>query len=215
MPKFDSNTPQGKSGNRGSVQSKGNPAAAGKPSGGRAQKPSSGKPLAGKLQLQERSCRLNPADRAALPDSHESRVESLLRQVRRDRGDLRPGDRIAVTIKRIGINGEGVGYYKRKAVFIRGALPDEVVKALVTRIEPGFLHAELVQVEKKNPLTAKKAGLPGLRHLRGLPAAAYVLPGAARGQGRDRQRGFSAIHEAGAGAPPSYPRHGRAVAIPQ
>lgn len=65
--------------------------------------------------------------------------------------ELAAGDRIVVTVKRIGINGEGVGYYKRKAVFINGALPDEVVKAKVTKVNPGYLTAELVEVEKKSP----------------------------------------------------------------
>jgi len=65
--------------------------------------------------------------------------------------EVRVGDRIVVTIKRIGINGEGVGYYKRKAVFIDGALPDEVVKARITRVEPGYLNAETVELEKRSP----------------------------------------------------------------
>ncbi|MED9787104.1 MAG: TRAM domain-containing protein, partial [Latilactobacillus curvatus] len=34
------------------------------------------------------------------------------------------GQRFPLTIKRIGINGEGIGYYKRKIVFIPGALPE-------------------------------------------------------------------------------------------
>jgi 23S rRNA (uracil1939-C5)-methyltransferase len=51
---------------------------------------------------------------------------------------LKLGDRIIVTIKRIGINGEDVGYYKRKAVFVNGALPGEVVKASVTTVEPNW-----------------------------------------------------------------------------
>lgn len=65
------------------------------------------------------------------------------------------GETIVVTIKRIGINGEGVGYYRRKAVFIKGVLPDEVVKAKVTRIEPGFIHAEAIVIEKRSPLRQK------------------------------------------------------------
>ena len=32
--------------------------------------------------------------------------------------EAKPGDRIVVTIKRIGINGEGVGFYRRKVVFV-------------------------------------------------------------------------------------------------
>ncbi|MEK3885552.1 23S rRNA (uracil(1939)-C(5))-methyltransferase RlmD [Paenibacillus sp. PL2-23] len=65
--------------------------------------------------------------------------------------DVKKGDRIVVTIKRIGINGEGVGYFKRKAVFVEGALPGEVVKAKVTRAESGYLNAEIVELEKKSP----------------------------------------------------------------
>lgn len=61
------------------------------------------------------------------------------------------GDRIVVTIKRIGINGEGVGYYKRKAVFIEGALTDEVVKADVTKVERSYMQAKLVEIEKRSP----------------------------------------------------------------
>ncbi|MBJ6360357.1 23S rRNA (uracil(1939)-C(5))-methyltransferase RlmD [Paenibacillus sp. GCM10012307] len=61
------------------------------------------------------------------------------------------GERIIVTVKRIGINGEGVGYYKRKAVFIEGALPGEVVRASVTKVEPGFLMATIVELERRSP----------------------------------------------------------------
>ncbi|XEC93702.1 23S rRNA (uracil(1939)-C(5))-methyltransferase RlmD [Paenibacillus tarimensis] len=61
------------------------------------------------------------------------------------------GDRIVVTVKRIGINGEGVGYFRRKAVFIEGALPGEVVKARVTAVEANRLIAEAVEHEKRSP----------------------------------------------------------------
>lgn len=60
------------------------------------------------------------------------------------------GDRIVVTIKRIGINGEGVGYYKRKTVFIAGALTGEVVKAKITQVHASFLQAKIVEIEKKS-----------------------------------------------------------------
>lgn len=65
--------------------------------------------------------------------------------------EVRVGDRIVVTTKRIGINGEGVGYYKRKAVFVGGALPGEVVKAKVTAAEHNRLVASLVGIEKRSP----------------------------------------------------------------
>ncbi|MNZ50227.1 23S rRNA (uracil-C(5))-methyltransferase RlmCD [compost metagenome] len=65
--------------------------------------------------------------------------------------EVHTGDRIVVTIKRLGINGEGVGYYRRKAVFIEGALPNEVIKAQVTRVENKFIAAEMKQIEKRSP----------------------------------------------------------------
>lgn len=70
---------------------------------------------------------------------------------RQNAEEVNIGDRIVVTIKRLGINGEGVGYYRRKAVFIDGALPNEVVKAQVTRVEHKFITAEMKQIEKKSP----------------------------------------------------------------
>jgi tRNA/tmRNA/rRNA uracil-C5-methylase (TrmA/RlmC/RlmD family) len=68
---------------------------------------------------------------------------------------LRAGDTVVVTIKRLGINGEGVGYYKKKAVFVSGALPGEVVKAKVTRSEPKLIYASAAEVEKPSPERVK------------------------------------------------------------
>lgn len=65
--------------------------------------------------------------------------------------ELKSGDIIIVTIKRLGINGEGVGYYRRKAVFIDGAITDEVVKAEVQEVQPKFIKAQLLEVEKRSP----------------------------------------------------------------
>lgn len=61
------------------------------------------------------------------------------------------GERIVVTIKRIGINGEGVGYYRRKTVFIDGAMTGEVVKAQVSDVAPSYVKAELLEIEKRSP----------------------------------------------------------------
>jgi 23S rRNA (uracil1939-C5)-methyltransferase len=67
-----------------------------------------------------------------------------------DAEELRPSDRIVVTIKRLGINGEGLGYYRRKAVFIDGALSGEVVKAKVIDVQPKFIKAELTDIERRS-----------------------------------------------------------------
>lgn len=51
---------------------------------------------------------------------------------------LHKNDTILVTIKRIGINGEGIGYYKRQAVFVKGALPREEVEVKITEVEEKY-----------------------------------------------------------------------------
>ena len=61
------------------------------------------------------------------------------------------GDRIVVTIKRIGINGEGVGYYRKKAVFLDGALPGEVVRAKVSAVHDKHIVAAVTAYEKESP----------------------------------------------------------------
>lgn len=65
--------------------------------------------------------------------------------------EVRSGDRIVVTIKRLGINGEGVGYYRRKAVFVEGGIPGEVIKAEVTRVENKYIAAAIREIEKRSP----------------------------------------------------------------
>jgi len=68
---------------------------------------------------------------------------------------LKSGDRIVVTVKRLGINGEGVGYYRRKAVFVPGALPGEAVRAEVVRAQPKLIEAKLLGIEKRSPYRTK------------------------------------------------------------
>ena len=53
-----------------------------------------------------------------------------------------------LTIKRLGINGEGVGYFKRQVVFVPGALPGEEVVAEVTKVHPKFSEARIKKVRK-------------------------------------------------------------------
>lgn len=88
-------------------------------------------------------------------DAPKSRINKQAFQRQRpsaaDAEELRPNDRIVVTIKRLGINGEGVGYYRRKAVFINGALPNEVVKAKVDTVQQGYIQATLTEIEKRSP----------------------------------------------------------------
>lgn len=61
---------------------------------------------------------------------------------------VKTGQKVVLTIKRLGINGEGIGYYKRKITFVKGALPGEVIVAKVTKVHPKYLEASLVKIEK-------------------------------------------------------------------
>ncbi|MTV82800.1 23S rRNA (uracil(1939)-C(5))-methyltransferase RlmD [Secundilactobacillus folii] len=61
------------------------------------------------------------------------------------------GQRFPLTIKRMGINGEGIGYFKRKLVFVKGALPNEVIVAEVTDVKPRFLTAKMHRLKIPSP----------------------------------------------------------------
>lgn len=58
---------------------------------------------------------------------------------------------VIITVKRLGINGEGIGYYKKKIIFIPGALPDEVVVAKIVKSYPHYIQGELVRIKEKSP----------------------------------------------------------------
>ncbi|MFK4565919.1 23S rRNA (uracil(1939)-C(5))-methyltransferase RlmD [Enterococcus sp. UD-01] len=61
---------------------------------------------------------------------------------------VKQGQKISLKIKRLGINGEGIGYYKKTIVFIPGALPKEEVSAEITKVSPRFLEGQLLKIIK-------------------------------------------------------------------
>jgi 23S rRNA (uracil1939-C5)-methyltransferase len=65
---------------------------------------------------------------------------------------LKVKQQFPLTIKRIGINGEGVGYFKRKVVFVPGALPGEEVVVEATKVHPKFTEGRVKKIRKKSPL---------------------------------------------------------------
>lgn len=58
------------------------------------------------------------------------------------------GDRFPLTIRRLGVNGHGIGYFKHKVCFVSGALPGEVVVAEVTRVMPRYLTAKIHRLRR-------------------------------------------------------------------
>lgn len=69
--------------------------------------------------------------------------------------NIQVGQEFLVTIKRLGINGEGVGYYKRQVVFVPGALPQEEVVVKVTKVFPKHCEAEIIRFKKRSPHRVK------------------------------------------------------------
>lgn len=60
---------------------------------------------------------------------------------------LQKNQEILLSIKKIGINGEGIGYYKRLAVFVDGALPQENVVVRITEVHDQYSKGVLVKVK--------------------------------------------------------------------
>lgn len=56
--------------------------------------------------------------------------------------------RIALKIKRMGINGEGIGFYQKTLVFVPGALKGEEVYCQVTAVRRNFVEARLLKVHR-------------------------------------------------------------------
>lgn len=78
-----------------------------------------------------------------------------------------------LTIKRLGINGEGVGYFKKQVVFVPGALPGEEVVVEATKIHPKFAEAKVKKIRIQSPYRIKplcpvydQCGGCQLQHLR-------------------------------------------------
>ncbi|UCZ55242.1 23S rRNA (uracil(1939)-C(5))-methyltransferase RlmD [Bacillus shivajii] len=64
---------------------------------------------------------------------------------------MHKGQQFPLTIKRMGIDGEGVGFYKRNVVFVPGAIPGEVIVCEVTKVHEKFATGKIVKVRTPSP----------------------------------------------------------------
>jgi 23S rRNA (uracil1939-C5)-methyltransferase len=64
---------------------------------------------------------------------------------------LKIGDLIELEIKRLGINGEGIGYYEKLAIFVDYALPDEHILIEITKVFDNRAEAKIKKILKENP----------------------------------------------------------------
>ena len=60
-------------------------------------------------------------------------------------------DLLNISIKRMGINGEGIGYYNKLAIFVDQALPDEELTVRVTEVFDNRAIAKIESINKENP----------------------------------------------------------------
>lgn len=58
--------------------------------------------------------------------------------------------RIPLKIKRMGINGEGIGFYKKTLIFVPGALKGEEVFCQISFVRRNFAEAKLLKINKKS-----------------------------------------------------------------
>ncbi|WP_268876171.1 MULTISPECIES: 23S rRNA (uracil(1939)-C(5))-methyltransferase RlmD [Bacillaceae] len=63
---------------------------------------------------------------------------------------VKEGQKFPLTIKRMGIDGEGVGFFKRQVVFVPGALPGEEIVCEVTKVKGKFAEGRIVKLRKKS-----------------------------------------------------------------
>lgn len=68
---------------------------------------------------------------------------------------LQQGQQFPLTIKRLGINGEGVGYFKKQVVFVPGALPGEEIVVQATNVYPTYAEGKMVRIRKRSPHRVK------------------------------------------------------------
>ncbi|WP_159723661.1 23S rRNA (uracil(1939)-C(5))-methyltransferase RlmD [Streptococcus halichoeri] len=70
---------------------------------------------------------------------------------------LQERQRIPLKIKRMGINGEGIGFYKKTLVFVPGALKGETVFCQIVSVKKNFVQAKLLSIEKASKARVQPA----------------------------------------------------------
>lgn len=92
--------------------------------------------------------------------------------MKKTQNKLNIGMRMKLTIKRMGINGEGIAYYQNTLIFIPQALPGEIILVEIIAITHNFCRARLLQIihssKLRNPNPPKLFGQVGgleLAHL--------------------------------------------------
>lgn len=65
-----------------------------------------------------------------------------------------------VFVRDLGVHGEGIGNVNGFTVFVKGALPDEIVKAEITLVKKTYALGKLISIVKKSPDRIKSHCIP-------------------------------------------------------
>ncbi|MBE0700497.1 MAG: TRAM domain-containing protein, partial [Acholeplasmataceae bacterium] len=65
---------------------------------------------------------------------------------------IKINDLLNITIRRMGINGEGIGYFHKLAIFVEQALPEEELEIEVQEVYDNRAIAKIKRIIKKHPL---------------------------------------------------------------
>ena len=61
--------------------------------------------------------------------------------------NIKVDDNFILDIKRLGINGEGIGFYNHVAIFVDGAIPGEGHNVTVTKVLDKMAFAKTVEIK--------------------------------------------------------------------
>lgn len=64
---------------------------------------------------------------------------------------MKEKDRFILDIRRLGINGEGIGYYNKLAIFVKDAIPGEGVDIEIVKSLPNMAYGKVLEYKKKSP----------------------------------------------------------------
>ena len=64
--------------------------------------------------------------------------------------ELKEGSEVIVDIKRLGINGEGIAFYKKLAIFVNNAIPGEGINVKITKMLDKMAFAEIIEYKHKS-----------------------------------------------------------------
>ena len=127
---------------------------------------------------------------------------------------LAEGRVIRLPVRRMGINGEGIGYFQKKVVFVEGAIPGETVLARVFEEERQYARARLLRVLKPSP-RRRKTSVPRLRGMRGVSTAAHRLSLSASLEKGACGGGFFPLHRPEGSPHRPHGGNGRSLAVPE